>query len=59
MCENTRHTNVAPASRSDRTMLMLSSSLSGLSPEIVHFRIPGDGINDALAPDDLYIKGSA
>jgi hypothetical protein len=32
---------------------------SGLAPEIVHFRIPSDGVEvSALAPMDWYIKGA-
>lgn len=34
------------------------SMCRGLSPEIVHFRIPTDGIDDSIAPDDWYIKGA-
>ncbi len=32
---------------------------SGLSPEIVHFRIPSDGMDVLeIAPSDWYIKGA-
>ncbi|KAF5346120.1 hypothetical protein D9758_009958 [Tetrapyrgos nigripes] len=32
---------------------------TGLSPEIVYFRIPEDGIDTGSAPSDWYIKGAA
>ena len=33
---------------------------SGLSPEIVYFRVPSDGVDVLFnAPTDWYIKGAA
>lgn len=32
--------------------------ISGLAPEIAHFRILGDGVDDSIAPADWYIKGA-
>ncbi len=35
------------------------TSPSGLAPEIVHFRIPSDGMDQKVnAPSDWYIKGA-
>ena len=31
---------------------------SGLAPEIVHFRIPSDGLDGSAMPSDWYIKGA-
>jgi hypothetical protein len=33
-------------------------AVSGLAPEIAHFRIPNDGMDDSMAPADWYIKGA-
>ena len=56
--------------RASRTILILQmmlevdeqcyvSGCSGLSPEIVHFRIPSDGMDQSpIAPHDWYIKGA-
>lgn len=41
------------------TCVKTHDTQTGLSPEIVHFRIPGDGINGSLIPQDWYIKGAA
>ena len=30
----------------------------GLSPEIVHFRLPTDYFEEGVAPEDWYIKGA-
>jgi hypothetical protein len=39
--------------------LVLTGASRGLSPEIVHFRIPNDGIGiNMMAPSDWYIKGA-
>ncbi|KIJ09928.1 glycoside hydrolase family 47 protein [Paxillus involutus ATCC 200175] len=39
-----------------KTCMATHDTQTGLSPEIVHFRIPGDGIEQA--PSDWYIKGA-
>jgi mannosyl-oligosaccharide alpha-1,2-mannosidase len=37
----------------------MGKKIRGLSPEIVHFRIPSDGMDEMLnAPLDWYIKGA-
>jgi len=59
MREDPGYTNVTVVPRYNCTMLMLISLRSGLSPEIVHFRIESDGISDCSAPQDWYIKGAA
>ncbi|KIK71607.1 glycoside hydrolase family 47 protein [Collybiopsis luxurians FD-317 M1] len=45
-----------------KTCMDTHDTLTGLSPEIVHFRIPSDGITGAFArsgaPADWYIKGA-
>lgn len=33
-------------------------AVSGLAPEIAHFRILGDGMDDSAVPADWYIKGA-
>ncbi|KAI0789489.1 glycoside hydrolase [Abortiporus biennis] len=40
------------------TCMKTHDTRTGLSPEIVHFRIPSDGIDGSAAPDDWYIKGA-
>ncbi|KAJ3772466.1 glycoside hydrolase [Lentinula raphanica] len=46
-----------------QTCVDTHDTLTGLSPEIVHFRIPSDGTFDALSksgvPVDWYIKGAS
>ena len=39
--------------------LMAMDIISGLSPEIVHFRTPSDGLDAQMGhvPHDWYIKG--
>ena len=59
MREDPRYTDVAAIPRCNCTALMRLSLCSGLSPEIVHFRIENDGINGSSAPQDWYIKGAA
>lgn len=58
MRKDARHTNVTVISYCNRTALTLFSLSSGLSPEIVHFRIESDGISDSSTPQDWYIKGA-
>ncbi|KAL0951996.1 hypothetical protein HGRIS_008650 [Hohenbuehelia grisea] len=42
-----------------KTCLRTHDTATGLAPEMVHFRIPSDGMDgSALAPDDWYIKGA-
>jgi len=41
------------------TCVKTHDTQTGLSPEIVHFRINSDGISDPSAPHDWYIKGAA
>lgn len=36
----------------------LNMAVSGLAPEIAHFRILGDGMDDSAVPADWYIKGA-
>lgn len=38
--------------------LSVLDSQSGLSPEIVYFRVPSDGIDGQAMPQDWYIKGT-
>ena len=59
MREDPRYANVTVTPRCDYTVLTLFSLHSGLSPEIVHFRIESDGMSDSSAPQDWYIKGAA
>lgn len=40
------------------TCMKTHDTATGLSPEIVHFRIPSDGIDDSIAPGDWFIKGA-
>ncbi|KAH8094676.1 glycoside hydrolase [Cristinia sonorae] len=40
------------------TCVKTHDTATGLSPEIVHFRIPRDGLDGTVAPDDWYIKGA-
>ncbi|KAF9225266.1 glycoside hydrolase family 47 protein [Gyrodon lividus] len=45
-----------------KTCVATHATQTGLSPEIVHFRVPGDGMDeqmDGKAPSDWYIKGSS
>ncbi|KAG6885153.1 hypothetical protein C0993_005516 [Termitomyces sp. T159_Od127] len=42
-----------------KTCMDTHDTATGLSPEIVHFRIPSDGMDsNAYAPTDWYIKGA-
>ncbi|KXN85750.1 Mannosyl-oligosaccharide 1,2-alpha-mannosidase MNS3, partial [Leucoagaricus sp. SymC.cos] len=42
-----------------KTCLHTHDTVTGLSPEIVHFRIPSDGMDEMPgAPQDWYIKGA-
>ncbi|KZT27657.1 glycoside hydrolase family 47 protein [Neolentinus lepideus HHB14362 ss-1] len=44
-----------------RTCMATHETATGLAPEIVHFRIPSDGVDAMLqgqAPQDWYIKGA-
>jgi len=42
-----------------KTCMRTHDTATGLSPEIVHFRIPGDGMeHNPLASTDWYIKGA-
>ncbi|KAH9947075.1 glycoside hydrolase [Amylocystis lapponica] len=41
-----------------RTCMKTHDTATGLSPEIVHFRIPSDNMASLNAPDDWYIKGA-
>ena len=59
MREDPRYANVNVVPRCDYTVLTLFCLRSGLSPEIVHFRIESDGMSDSSAPQDWYIKGAA
>ena len=59
MREDARYTNVIVIPHCNYTVLMLLSLRSGLSPEIVHFRIDSDGISGSSTPQDWYIKGAA
>ncbi|KAI0830846.1 glycoside hydrolase [Trametes gibbosa] len=40
------------------TCMRTHDTATGLSPEIVHFRIPSDGLSGSNMPDDWYIKGA-
>lgn len=40
------------------TCMATHDTQTGLAPEIAHFRIVGDGIDDSVAPADWYIKGA-
>ncbi|KAH9854342.1 glycoside hydrolase [Lenzites betulinus] len=40
------------------TCMRTHDTATGLSPEIVHFRIPGDKVSGSSVPDDWYIKGA-
>ncbi|CAL1694822.1 unnamed protein product [Somion occarium] len=40
------------------TCMRTHDTATGLSPEIVHFRIPNDGIDGSGAAQDWYIKGA-
>ncbi|KAL1757148.1 glycoside hydrolase [Schizophyllum commune] len=42
-----------------KTCMATHDTQTGLSPEIVHFRIPSDGIRQQGVPEDWYIKGAA
>ncbi|TRM59358.1 glycoside hydrolase [Schizophyllum amplum] len=42
-----------------KTCMATHDTQTGLSPEIVHFRIPSDGIREQGVPEDWYIKGAA
>lgn len=59
MCENARYGNVVFMPRYSRMILIFSPLCSGLSPEIVHFRINSDGISGSSVPQDWYIKGAS
>ncbi|KAF9025070.1 glycoside hydrolase family 47 protein [Hymenopellis radicata] len=42
-----------------KTCMDTHDTATGLSPEIVHFRIPSDGMDELeIAPSDWYIKGA-
>ncbi|KAG6852794.1 hypothetical protein C0991_009097 [Blastosporella zonata] len=42
-----------------KTCMATHDTATGLSPEIVHFRIPSDGMDDTVyMPTDWYIKGA-
>ncbi|KAI8981325.1 glycoside hydrolase [Trametes punicea] len=40
------------------TCMRTHETATGLSPEIVHFRIPSDGLSGSSMPNDWYIKGA-
>ncbi|KAI0370015.1 glycoside hydrolase [Pilatotrama ljubarskyi] len=40
------------------TCMRTHETASGLAPEIVHFRIPRDGLSGSSMPNDWYIKGA-
>ncbi|KAG1742756.1 glycoside hydrolase family 47 protein, partial [Suillus paluster] len=40
------------------TCMATHDTQTGLAPEIAHFRIPGDRMDDSVAPADWYIKGA-
>ncbi|KAH9885458.1 glycoside hydrolase [Cubamyces lactineus] len=40
------------------TCMRTHETATGLSPEIVHFRIPSDGLAGSSMPNDWYIKGA-
>ncbi|KAI0640197.1 glycoside hydrolase [Trametes polyzona] len=40
------------------TCMRTHETATGLSPEIVHFRIPSDGLSGSNMPNDWYIKGA-
>ncbi len=40
------------------TCMQTHDTTTGLSPEIVHFRIPSDGVVGSGIPSDWYIKGA-
>ncbi|KAL1951025.1 hypothetical protein VTO73DRAFT_174 [Trametes versicolor] len=40
------------------TCMRTHETATGLSPEIVHFRVPKDGLSGSNMPDDWYIKGA-
>ncbi|KAI0673906.1 glycoside hydrolase [Trametes maxima] len=40
------------------TCMRTHETATGLSPEIVHFRIPSDGLMGSSMPNDWYIKGA-
>ncbi|KDQ62916.1 glycoside hydrolase family 47 protein [Jaapia argillacea MUCL 33604] len=41
-----------------KTCMATHDTATGLAPEIVHFRIPSDGLSEFMAPTDWYIKGA-
>ncbi|KIP02174.1 glycoside hydrolase family 47 protein [Phlebiopsis gigantea 11061_1 CR5-6] len=41
-----------------RTCMKTHDTQTGLAPEIVHFRIPTDGLEGSIMPNDWYIKGA-
>ncbi|TCD70096.1 mannosyl-oligosaccharide alpha-1,2-mannosidase [Steccherinum ochraceum] len=53
-----RDWNVGRGRELVETCVKTHDTATGLSPEIVHFRISGDGLDGTLAPDDWYIKGA-
>ncbi|KAG1848535.1 glycoside hydrolase family 47 protein [Suillus subalutaceus] len=40
------------------TCMATHDTQTGLAPEIAHFRILGDGVDNSVAPADWYIKGA-
>ena len=40
------------------TCMQTHDTATGLSPEIVHFRIPSDNVAGSAVPSDWYIKGA-
>ncbi|EKM61778.1 glycoside hydrolase family 47 protein [Phanerochaete carnosa HHB-10118-sp] len=40
-----------------KTCMKTHETKTGLAPEIAHFRIPSDNLDETIAPDDWYIKG--
>ncbi|KAG2122568.1 glycoside hydrolase family 47 protein [Suillus clintonianus] len=40
------------------TCMATHDTQTGLAPEIAHFRMAGDGVDDSVAPADWYIKGA-
>ena len=40
------------------TCMRTHDTATGLSPEIAHFRIPGDKVVGSSVPSDWYIKGA-
>jgi hypothetical protein len=61
-CLATHDTQTCVETPLSRALLLIqfARARSGLAPEIVHFRIPSDGLDDKedTMPHDWYIKGA-